>query len=190
MLYEVYRGLTKRVKVHTSVLPSLTFCGNIATAQYYAHNPNNQTLDGHRVGRQPTVWRAQVEINNPIIIREDYSGMCLNDLSRAFSKKEMADLLVQFQDHFRECDDWYYYQAGGKVSQNYMMEIIRRNPCLFDLHIPAYVFLDDPNIVSRLKITGFDGSINRGTAVSSQDIEYRVFSSLQIKGAVITEGGS
>lgn len=188
MLYEVYRGLTKRVKVHTSVLPSLTFCGNIATAQYYAHNPNNRDLETVRIGRHPTVYRVLVEINNPIVIREDYSGMCLNDFDRVFSKEEKTKLLVQFEDYFRDCDDWSYYQAAGRLSENYLMEVIRRNPCLFDLHIPAWVFLDDPNIISRLRITGFDGSINRGTAVSSQDIEYRVFSSLQIKGAVVTEG--
>lgn len=181
MLYSVYRGLTKRIVIESSVLPSITFAGNKATAEYYAHNPNNRNLEKG----VPTVYSAKVEITSPLIVNADYSGMSLNDLSKVYGKADQVRLFGKFKDHFLSSVDWEHYRSTGEISGNLEMELLQRNKRLFDICIPAYIFLDDPDIIRDAKQRGFDGAINRGTAVSSNDIEYRIFSSEQIKESVI-----
>lgn len=181
MFYSVYRGLTNNFTVETSVLPSITFCGNRATAEYYAYNPNDRGL---RKGT-PTVYSAKIEINAPIVVREEYSGMTLNDLSKIYSKSELLEIFERYKSYFLSSADWEYYQSTGEISSNIELEVLQRNKRLFDIHIPAYVFLDDAEIIRHAKLRGFDGCINRGTAVSSNDIEYRIFSPKQIKESTV-----
>lgn len=183
MFYSVYRGLTNSFTIETSVLPSITFCGNKATAEYYAYNANDR-----RLGKgTATVYSAKIEINSPIVVREDYSGMSLNDLGKVYGKADQVRLFSKFKDYFLSTVDWENYRDSGEISGNLEMELLQRNKRLFDICIPAYVFLDDPDIIRDAMKCGFDGSINRGTAVSANDIEYRVFSPDQIKESFIVE---
>ncbi|QDB71285.1 hypothetical protein CPT_Moabite_255 [Serratia phage Moabite] len=178
MEYQVYRGLVRKAPITESVHPSITFAGNKATAEYYAHNPNNTDLKGNC----PTVYSATIEINNPFIVDKDYSGIEFKQLLRVMSKVEVYKLILEHEEYVKGTYLYQEFVREGALSSNYVLECIGRNPSLLEVALPAYVFLDNPDIVARLIRSGFDGSIHRGTGVSMDDVEYRIWlSHSQIK---------
>jgi ADP-Ribosyltransferase in polyvalent proteins len=163
-----------------SRINSLSFAEDRDAANIYAMSPNNSQLD--IVAEAPRITPVHLKIENPIVENRDDPFIDLSHLAAKLGHKEAKRIAIKFDNDIRYTGNWdeNYVSEYDSVA-----ELLRQKPSeLMNLYFRVHRFLDDPAEVERLKEAGFDGAIHIGSGETATTLEYRVFSSRQVRSAL------
>lgn len=156
---------------------SIAFVDNVATARVYAHCPNDVQLD--RFAVNPRVLCARLAIARPFIVQRDDPFIELSTIELAVGRQQTHRIALRFAEAIENTDYWKTAFRGRFAGVG---ELIATDPDrALDLCFEAYLLLDDIGEVECLKAAGYDGAIHAGSGASAGDVEYKVFSSAQVR---------
>lgn len=156
---------------------SISFVDNVATARIYARWPNDVQLD--RFAEDPRVLCARLAVARPFIVQRDDPFVELSTIEEALGRQEAHRIALRFAGAIESTDYWKHAFQGRFAGVG---ELIAADPdCAAGTYFEAYLLLDDIREVECLKAAGYDGAIYAGSGASAGDVEYRVFSSAQVR---------
>ena len=156
---------------------SISFVDNVATARIYARWPNDVQLD--RIAEDPRVLCARLAIARPFIVQRDDPFVELSTIERALGRQAAHRIALRFAGAIESTDYWKHAFHGRFAGVG---ELIAADPdCASGTYFEAYLLLDDIREVECLKAAGYDGAIHAGSGASAGDVEYKVFSSAQVR---------
>jgi hypothetical protein len=160
---------------------SITFVDDPRAASRYATQPN----DRRDTPRSPRVFRVTLDIRKPVINQPDDPFIDGAQIARVVGAEEARAILVRHAAAIENTDNWHRLGAGFTDVSRFL----REGPERFgELSLEAYHVLDDPKAVKAFRKTGYDGAIYRGSGLTRDDVEYRVFSSFQVQPTRVTNG--
>lgn len=156
---------------------SISFVDNLRTAWTYAYRPNDRECDGRAL--EPRVIEARLFVANPFIDQIDDPFLELARVEEVLGLAEAQRIALRYAQDIVHTSNWEERFAGRYRS---VSEFIDDNPTrLSELYFLAFRLLDNAEEVAKLKGVGFDGAIHAGSGVSAFDVEYKVFSEMQIQ---------
>lgn len=159
---------------------SLSFTADRDAANTYALSPNDSQLD--RVAEAPRVTLVHLKIENPIIENHNDPFIELSHLVEKLGRREAKRIALKFDNDIQHTGNWeenYAREADG------VAKLLKKKPNeLENLYFNAYKFLDDIAEIERLKKAGYDGAIHIGNGETAGSLEYRVFSSRQVRSVL------
>lgn len=180
ILYRGEHGSRSETEHLQSRLNGLSFVEDRDAANIYATSPNNSQLD--KVAEAPRITPVHLKIENPIIENRDNPFVELSDLIDRLGHREAKRIAMKFDNDIRYTGNWDDNYSGKYGS---VAELLKESPDeLRNLYFCAYKFLDDPVEVERLKKAGYDGAIHIGNGATATFLEFRVFSSRQVRSAL------
>ena len=152
---------------------SITF-SSAEAASSYATEPN---VTGE-AALAPRVIPAFLKIKKPFINQPDDPFVDFGDIIAAVGLPEAKRIALKYADHIENTNNWEDFQDDFAS----VADLIKNAPGrLNELYFDAFRLLDDREVVKKLKAAGFDGAIHRGSGVTLDDVEYKVFSRSQAK---------
>jgi predicted RNA methylase len=167
-----------------TALGSVSFVNNPETAATYAESPNNRELS--KTAEQPRVIPAYLSIRNPVIQNLDDPFVEMGDIVKAIGIDKAIKIAIKHSYQIELTNNW-----DENFSEKYssVEELLRKSPKrIKELYLDAYFVFDDIDAVRYFKDAGYDGAIHMGNGESMDDIEYKVFSTTQIKSATGNTG--
>lgn len=159
-----------------SRLGSITFVDDYAVAEYYAQNPNDRTQDSKV--KNPIVLECDLSITNPLINNGRDSFIDFDELEKKVGTALAVGLMLRHSEYVTSTSVWeeMFAQRYGALGD------LVNDDCaqLQHLYVQVWPLLDHPQSVAELKSVGIDGAIHRGSAVSLDCVEYRVFDASQV----------
>lgn len=160
-----------------SRLGSITFVNDYAVAEYYAQTPNNRTQDSEALN--PTVLECDLSITNPLTNNGRDPFIDFDELEKKVGTALAVGLMLRHSEHVTSTSVWEEMFSHRYGSLNDLVADDATQ--LQHLYVQVWPLLDHPQSVAELKSVGIDGAIHRGSAVSWDCVEYRVFASTQVK---------
>lgn len=158
-------------------LPSFTFVEDFAVASYYAANPNDRTRPVN--AQTPLVLECRVSIHNPLTNSPNDAFIDYDDLKEKVGQEWSNKFLIRHSEHVTATCAWEEHFAPDYSS---VEEVVRHRPDQLNLLcLQIWPLLDHPQTVADLKKLGIDGAVHRGSGVSLDCAEYRVFDVRQIE---------
>lgn len=170
----VYRGEHGgHGKLLNTRLASLSF-SSYAVAKHYALNPNHCG----DVAVTSIVIPAMLRITQPFFCNLDDTFIDFSRLVEIVGKAAAIHWFLQKQEHVMNTNAWA--DAFGKEFRD-VHALVRHNPeLLYELSVQVWPLLDDSWFIELLQTLGYDGAVYRGSAISEQAAEYRVFDREQV----------
>lgn len=159
-----------------SRLGSITFVDDYAVAEYYAQNPNDRT---QQKLESPTVLECDISLTNPLTNNGRDPYIDFEDLEKKVGTRLALGLMLRHSEYVTSTSVWeeIFSQRYGSLGDLVADDATQ----LKHLYVQVWPLLDHPQSVAELKNLGIDGAIHRGSAVSLDAVEYRVFDESQIK---------
>lgn len=151
---------------------SISFA-SLETAVSYALTPN----DPSDTALSPRVIPAILNITNPVINDPDDPFIDFSVLAHALGIPAAIQVAIKASEHIYNTANW------DEMCQDFdtVEELLNECPeAINGLYCDAYPILADPENVKLLRMRGFDGAIHCGNGISSEDVEYKVFSADQV----------
>lgn len=171
---EAFRGEHGKTPL-MSHLGSWSFVDSIAVAAYYAHNPNAP----HReVGTDQRVLHCQLTWDNLLVNTPNDPFIEFSDLEAKVGFDCAKRLMLRHAGHVMDTSAW-----EESFSSHYptVQALVDAEPGrLRELYVLLWPLLDTPESVADLKAAGVDGAIHRGSGLSMNAVEYRVFDPTQV----------
>ncbi len=176
MKVEVFRGEHGSSPLQ-SRLASVSFVDSAAVAAYYAVAPNDRRDADEAT--TPRLLHCQVSIINPLTNAGDDAFIDYEVLEAKVGRDCAIGLMARHADHIKATSAW---EEGFAEQYDSVEALIRAEPeRLNELYLQIWPVLDDPQSVADLKQVGVDGAVYRGSGMSMNAVEYRVFSLDQIQ---------
>jgi len=173
--FQVYRG-EHGSELLQSRLASYAFVDSIEVAAVYAHQPNNRAQDA--VSKSPRVLHCRLSIQNPLVNTPGDPFIDFPILVAQVGPQIAQRLMLRHADHVVNTGAWDELYAERYAS---LQELVDQAPEeLENLYLQLWPMLDCDESVAELKAAGIDGAIHRGSGVSMNAVEYRVFDLHQI----------
>lgn len=164
-----------------SRLGSITFVDNYSVAEHYALNPNDRT---HKSTVQnPTVLECDLFITKPLTNNGRDPYIDFEDLEKKVGTQLAVGLMLRHSEYVTSTSVW-----EEMFSQRYLslIDLVNDDGAqLQHLYVQVWPLLDHPQSVAELKSMGIDGAVHRGSAVSWECVEYRVFDVRQVTVATV-----
>ena len=158
-----------------SHLGSWSFVDAIGVAAYYAHNPN---APQHEVGHDARVLHCELTWQNLLVNTPDDPFIEFEDLETKVGFELAQSLMLRHASHVMDTNAWEESFASQYPSIQALVDDAPER--LRELYVLLWPFLDHPQSVADLKAAGVDGAIHRGSGVSMNAVEYRVFEPSQV----------
>jgi hypothetical protein len=153
---------------------SITFVDDPQAASHYATHPNNR----RDMPRVPRVFRATLDIRKPVINQPGDPFIDGGQIAATVGEDEARAILTRHADAAQNTDNWYRISASFSDVQQFLKECPER---FGELYLEAYRAFDDTNAVELFRKAGYDGAIYRGSGLTRDNVEYRVFSPRQVQ---------
>jgi hypothetical protein len=153
---------------------SITFVDDPRAASRYATVPN----DRHDVPRAPRVFQVTLDIRKPVINQPGDPFIDGAQISMAVGEEEAREILIRHAGAIEHTDNWHRLGADFAGTCHFLKE---RPKCFGELYLDAYHILDDAKAVEVFRERGYDGAIYRGSGLTRNNVEYRVFSPCQVQ---------
>lgn len=160
---------------------SITFVDHPRAASRYATVPN----DRRDTPRSPRVFRVTLDIRKPVINQPGDPFIDGTLISMVVGEEKARGILTRHADAIESTDNWHRLGAGFADACHFLKE---RPECFGELYLEAYHVLDDANAVDVFREAGYDGAIYRGSGVTRNNVEYRVFSPCQVRAMFANKG--
>lgn len=164
-----------------SRLGSLSFVDSAAVAAFYALNPNDKTHAS--ANATPVLMRCQLVIDNPLTTNGDDPFIEFVDLEAKVGTEAATGLMLRHAEYAMGTSAW-----DELFSERYtdLQALVNDDPGqLKELYLQVWPLLDDPASVATLKDAGIDGAVYRGSGMSLNAVEYRVFDAKQVQGTAL-----
>lgn len=170
----VYRGEHGRHDQLFNIRVASFSFSTYQAAKEYALNPNNR----NDKPETSIVIPVLLKMVQPFVFTPDDPFIDYPRLVETVGKNAAQIFFLRYQDHVMNTNAWdklYAHEFRG------IRGLIHHNPeLLYDLSIPVWPLLDDPQFVELLQDMGYDGAVYRGSGVTLDCVEYRVFDRGQI----------
>jgi hypothetical protein len=178
----VYRGEHGKLKnghMQTRV-GTFTFTEDRGVAEVYAREPNDYSM----TAEQPRILEAYLSIKRPIISNPNDPFIDLTHLAEKMGEEFTLKMARKHADHITNTGNW----AENFSSYAGVNDLLQARPDAWrELYMDVYPILDDREFVEAARAAGYDGAMHIGNGVSAGEIEYRVFSSDQVRLHKITD---
>lgn len=163
-----------------SRLGSITFVDDYAVAEHYARNPNDRT---QQKLENPTVLECDISITNPLINNGRDPYIDFEELEKKVGTSLAIGLMLRHSEYVTSTSAWeeIFSQRYGSL-EDLVADDAKQ---LQHLYVQVWPLLDNPQSVTELKSLGIDGAVHRGSAVSWDCVEYRVFDARQVTVATV-----
>lgn len=159
-----------------SYLGSWSFVDSIAVAAYYAHNPN---APDRQVGADPRVLHCHLTWKNLLANTPNDPFIEFTDLEAKVGFECAKRLMLRHAAYVMDTSAWDEQFAPHYASVEALVEAEPER--LRDLYVLLWPLLDTAQSVADLKAAGVDGAIHRGSGLSMNAVEYRVFDPTQVR---------
>lgn len=159
--------------VFQSALGSLAF-GSAEASLVYATKPNDRSLGSF--AQEPRVIEAYLRIERPAINEPCDPYVDLSDLATFLGRDALKEICSDFSNEIMRTSRWSESFAGFLDPREVADSA---NARLHELYFVSHALLDSPKWVERIRDAGFDGAIHRGSGVTRDESEYKVFSADQ-----------
>lgn len=177
---EAFRGQHGSAHMQ-SRLASFSFVDSAAVAAFYALNPNDRlSVEGDGC---PTLMRCELVIENPLTRDGQDPFIEFTDLQAKVGTEVATRLMLRHADYTMATSAWEEEFAERYGSLQALVDDDPRQ--LNELYLQVWPLLDHPDSVADLKAAGIDGAVYRGSGMSMNAVEYRVFESSQVLNPVI-----
>lgn len=160
-----------------SRLASYSFVDTPAVAAFYALHPNDRTHQD--VVTCPVLMHCELVIDNSLTGEVHDPFIEFVDLEKKVGTAVATRLMLRHADHAMSTSAW-----DELFSEHYssLQALVEEQPeQLKELYLQVWPLLDDPDSVADLQQAGIDGAAYRGSGVSMNAVEYRVFDLSQVK---------
>lgn len=155
-------------------LATLTFVEDRVAAEHYARQPNRRQDQA----LQPTLIQARLAITRPIVNTPDDPFLDFPVLAEQVGHDRALGIFLRHQADVMHTNAWADVAQQGFSS---VEDLVARAPELLDhLCVQIFPLLDEAQTVAQLREAGFDGAIHRGSGVTMDTVEYRVFAPTQV----------
>ena len=173
---EAFRGQHGSADLQ-SRLASYSFVDTPAVAAFYALNPNDRTHQD--VVTCASLMHCELVIENPLTGEGSDPFVEFVDLEKKVGTAVATRLMLRHADHAMSTSAWDELFSGRYSSLQALVE--DQPEQLKELYLQVWPLLDHPDSVADLQQAGIDGAVYRGSGVSMNAVEYRVFDLSQVK---------
>lgn len=172
----LYRGECAHPNHETpkSYLRALYF-GNVDVANVYA-NPNKNSGDYYT----SRVYPVHLILERPFINQPLDPYLELSHVRNELGLSEARRIALRFASFIEETDQWRV-RLNPDNKYKGVADYLNQGGSLDKLYFQAYQFFKSFMEINRLRRSGYDGAIHRGSGVgSAHEVEYCVFSRAQV----------